>query len=65
MNLTVPKDFAGDILDSDGVKYLPVNGVVDIPEDRVTANLWGFGFERVIVVIPSYSKPAAVVAEAE
>lgn len=48
MKLTVPQGFASDIRDSDGKAYSPVNGVVDIPEDKVTDNLWGYGFARVV-----------------
>ncbi len=45
MKLTVPKNFTGSISDMDGKIYqADVDGTVTIPDDKVTDNLWGYGF---------------------
>jgi len=47
MKLKVPATFKGEIRDADGKVYQPRDGAVDIPDEKVTNNLWGFGFERI------------------
>jgi len=45
MKLTIPKDFTGSISDVDGKVYKPdADGTVTIPDEKVTDNLWGYGF---------------------
>lgn len=45
MKLIQPETFTG-VLEIKGVSFPPFGGIVDIPDDLVTDNLWGFGFVR-------------------
>jgi hypothetical protein len=45
MKLTVPKNFTGNIMDSDGKTYQAgKDGTVTIPDAKIPDNLWGYGF---------------------
>ena len=44
MKLNVPQDYTGAIRDAEGVQYAPVDGVVEIPDEKVHDGFWGFGF---------------------
>lgn len=50
MKLRVPATYNGDIRDADGAQHIAVNGIVEIPEGKVTENMWGYGFARVVDV---------------
>lgn len=45
MLLKVPANFSAQIVDVDGKTYAPdSNGNVNIPDGKVSDNLWGYGF---------------------
>lgn len=48
MKLSVPKEFTGTIQDAEGAAYPVVDGVVDIPDSKVTDSHFGYGFARII-----------------
>jgi hypothetical protein len=50
MKLNVPKEFIGEVRDADGKQYMPVDGVVDVPDNKVTDSMWAYGFSRVEIV---------------
>ena len=47
MKLKIPATFTGDIRDADGVLYAQINGIVDIPDNKVNDSMWSYGFERI------------------
>lgn len=58
MKLVIPKGFVGSITDADGKAYAPAkDGTVTIPDDKVTDNLWGYGF--IVSPVELSAKPAA------
>ena len=56
MKLNVPKEFIGEVRDMDGKLYSPVKGCVEIPDDKVSDNLWSYGFTRCAIEVVSKLK---------
>jgi hypothetical protein len=44
MKLVVPDGWSGQIVDADGNECEPVNGIVEMADDKTHSALWGFGF---------------------
>lgn len=59
MKLRAPEGYTGVIRDSDQLGYTAVDGIVEIPDDKIHDGLWAAGFS-VAVIAPKVSSPLVV-----
>lgn len=65
MKLRVPDTFVGEVRDVDLLVYNIVDGVVDIPDDKVHDGLWGMGFTQDTSAKAYTSRPVSVAPDKE